>query len=99
MQTSYAPSSTSLTFKEVRTLALASLGGALSPGALYCGGDRVGDCGYSFGDDNAIFEPGHIRSSQAPCMATMSFPNHECCPGRRDCMSVAKGAVEELFGK
>src|SRR5882757_413499 len=29
MQTSYAPSSTSLTFKEVRTLALASLGGAL----------------------------------------------------------------------
>jgi hypothetical protein len=31
MQTNYAPSSTSLTFKEVRTLALASLGGALSP--------------------------------------------------------------------
>ena len=30
MQTSYTPSSTSLTFKEVRTLALASLGGALS---------------------------------------------------------------------
>jgi hypothetical protein len=107
MQTSYAPPSTSLTFKEVRTLALASLGGALEfyefvifvfftavIGRLFFSSslpDWMRET-QTFG----IFAAGYLAR---PCLAIMSFPNHECCPGRRDCMSVANGAVEELFDK